>query len=281
MATSPKLRKRRIDSVSVFVGMAIVAVLLVWAFPFIWMLLGSVKPARDIISDQLVIFFSPTLEHYREIFTRQPFSRFLLNSLIVASSVTVVTLTAGLLAAYGMSRFSAGGRWFELWVLATRMVPPVVLLIPLFLIFRVLGLINTLWALIIADTTFLLSFVIWTMRSFFDEVPTSLDEAAMIDGASRMQAFRYVVLPIAVPGIVTSTILTFIFAWNEYLFAIVYATGTTSKTLPAAAADFITGYAINWGPIFASGTVIVLPVFLLSIVLQRYITRGLMLGAIK
>lgn len=274
-------KPRRWSLVDIGFTVAIVVVIVTWAFPFVWMLLGSFKPAERITANEFVLFFAPTLDHYREIFVRQPFGRFLLNSVIVAVSATIITVTAGSLAAYSMSRFAAGGRWFELWVLMTRMVPPVVLLIPLFLLFRVLGLINTLTALVIADTTFLLSFVIWIMRSFYDEVPPALDEAAMIDGASRIEAFRHVVLPVAVPGLITATILTFIFAWNEYLFAIVYATATTSKTLPAAAADFVTGYAINWGPIFASGTLIVLPVFVLSVVLQKYITRGLTLGAVK
>jgi multiple sugar transport system permease protein len=279
VSTPPRRRGWTLVNVGFFV--AVVVVILTWAFPFVWMLLGSFKPTHRITANEFVLFFTPTLDHYREIFVRQPFARFLLNSIIVAVSATVITVTAGSLAAYSMSRFRTGGRWFELWVLMTRMVPPVVLLIPLFLLFRVLGLINTLTALVIADTTFLLSFVIWIMRSFYDEVPPALDEAAMIDGASRIQAFRHVVLPVAIPGLITSTILTFIFAWNEYLFAIVYATATSSKTLPAAAADFVTGYAINWGPIFASGTLIVLPVFILSVVLQKYITRGLTLGAVK
>lgn len=161
------------------------------------------------------------------------------------------------------------------------MLPPATLLVPLFLIFRTLGLVNTLTGLVIADASFLLSFSVWLLRGFFDEVPVDLEEAAACDGASRLQALAYVVLPLAAPGVTATVILSLIFAWNEYLFAIVFASATASKTLPAAANDFITGYAINWGPVFASGVVIVLPVALAAGGLQRYIVRGLTLGAFR
>ncbi len=262
-------------------GLAILVIIAVWAFPYLWMFLGSVKPTQEIISTQLVWRFTPTLEHYRTIFLKYPFIRFTLNSFLVGFAVTAITMAAGGLTAYGISRFNIGGRPFRLWILLTRMLPSPVLVIPLFLIFRTLDLINTLTALVIADTTFLLSFAIWILRSFFDEVPEALEEQALVDGGTRFQALVRVILPLASPGFVTTGILTFIFAWNEYLFALVFATATSVKTLPVAAGDFITGYAINWGPVFASGTLVVIPVFILSVLLQRYIIRGLTLGAIK
>jgi multiple sugar transport system permease protein len=262
-------------------SLSIIAIILVWAFPFLWMFLGSIKPTQDIISTELVWFFSPTLEHYRYIFLKQPFLRFAMNSIIVGISVTSLTMLAGSLTAYSISRFNTGGKTFRLWILFTRMLPSPVLIIPLFMLFRVLGLINSLTALVIADTTFLLSFVIWIMRGFFDDVPGELEESALIDGCTRFQAFIWVVLPLSSPGFIATSILTFIFAWNEYLFALVFATANKVKTLPVAAGDFITGYAINWGPVFASGTLIVIPVFILSVFIQRYIVRGLTLGAFK
>ncbi|MGE5598894.1 MAG: carbohydrate ABC transporter permease [Bacteroidota bacterium] len=262
-------------------GLAILAVIAVWAFPFLWMFLGSLKPTQVIISTEIVWRFQPTLEHYRTIFMKYPFLRFIFNSFLVGFTVTAVTMVAGGLTAYGISRFDIGGKPFRLWILLTRMLPSPVLVIPLFLLFRSLDLINTLTALVIADTTFLLSFAIWILRSFFDEVPEALEEQALVDGGTRFQALVRVIMPLARPGFITTSILTFIFAWNEYLFALVFATATSVKTLPVAAGDFITGYAINWGPVFASGTLIVLPVFILSVFLQRYIVRGLTLGAIK
>lgn len=262
-------------------GLAIFTVIAVWAFPFLWMFLGSIKPTQAIISTEIVWRFQPTLEHYRTVFTKYPFIRFILNSFVVGFAVTAVTMVAGGLTAYGISRFDIGGKPFRLWILLTRMLPSPVLVIPLFLLFRSLDLINTLTALVIADTTFLLSFAIWILRSFFDEVPEALEEQALVDGGTRFQALVHIIIPLSRPGFITTSILTFIFAWNEYLFALVFATATSVKTLPVAAGDFITGYAINWGPVFASGTLIVIPVFILSVLLQRYIVRGLTLGAIK
>lgn len=225
--------------------------------------------------------FKPTLEHYRTIFQKYPFFHYLRNSVVVAVAACFLTMVAGGLTAYSMSRFRFGGAPFSYWVLFTRMLPPPVLIVPLFILFRTAGLINTLTSLVLANSSFLLSFVIWVMKSFFDEVPYALEESAMMDGASRFQALVYVVLPLVTPGMITTFILTFINAWNEYLFAMVLAPATAVKTLPVAAGDFITGYAINWGPVFASGSVIVLPVFVLSVFLQKYIVKGLTLGAIK
>lgn len=261
--------------------LAMGGVVLLWAGPFFWMVLGSFKPRESIIANELVLRFTPTWENYDAIFSRHAFWRYTANSFLVAIATTVVTVAASILAAYALSRYRAGGRLFEFWLMFTRMLPPATLLIPLFLIFRTLGLINTLTGLVIADASFLLSFCIWLLRGFFDEVPVGLEEAASCDGASRMQSLFYIVLPMAAPGVTATVILSLIFAWNEYLFAIVFASATASKTLPAAANDFITGYAINWGPVFASGVIIVLPVAGAALLLQRYIVRGLTLGAFK
>jgi len=262
-------------------GLAMSVVILVWAGPFLWMVLGSFKPRDAIIATELILAFTPTWEHYEAIFARHAFWTYTVNSVVVAVSTTVVTVTTSILAAYALSRYRAGGRWFELWLLLTRMLPPATLLVPLFLIFRSLGLINTLTGLVLADASFLLSLCVWLLRGFFDEIPTELEEAAAVDGASRLQGLAYIVLPVAAPGVTATVILSLIFAWNEYLFAIVFASATASKTLPAAANDFITGYAINWGPVFASGVVIVLPVAVAALGLQRYIVRGLTLGAFR
>jgi multiple sugar transport system permease protein len=261
--------------------MAAGIVTLVWAGPFLWMALGSFKPRESIIATELVLRFAPTWENYDAIFSRHAFWTYTGNSFVLAVCTTGITLAASILAAYALSRYRAGGRVFEFWLMFTRMLPPATLLIPLFLIFRALGLINTLTGLILADASFLLSFCIWLLRGFFDEVPVSLEEAAACDGASRMQCLFYIVLPMAAPGITATVILSLIFAWNEYLFAIVFASATASKTLPAAANDFITGYAINWGPVFASGVVIVLPVAMAALLLQRYIVQGVTLGAFR
>lgn len=273
------MTRRWMHEVSVYA--AAFAVLLVWLVPFAIMVTGSFKTNQAIIEGDFSLLFSPTLEHYRYIFARQDFVTYTGNSLTVAVATTLVTMTVGTLAAYSISRFRTGGRVFELWILLARMAPPAVLTIPFFLMFRSFGITNTVWALVIANITFILPFVVWTMRGFFDEIPVELEEAAQIDGTTRLGALGRVVLPITLPGIVATTIFSAIFSWNEYLFALTLATARASKTLPVAAGDFVTGYAINWGPVFASGTLILAPILVAVFLAQRYIVRGLTMGAIK
>lgn len=261
--------------------LSLVIVALLWVFPFVWMVMSALKPSDVIIQANLNFLFEPTLEHFRFILIKQPFVKFTLNSVFVAVTVTAISLFLGTSTAYAITRYKVGGEVLKFWILLTRMLPPPVLLIPLFIIFRTLGLLNTLTALVMADITFLLSFVIWVMKGFFEDIPLELEDSAVIDGCSRYQSFTKVILPLATPGIVSAAILTFIFAWNEYLFALVFATATRVKTLPVAAGDFITGYAVNWGPVFAASTLIVIPVFFLVVFLQRYIIRGLTLGSFR
>jgi multiple sugar transport system permease protein len=256
-------------------------IILIWAFPVAWVAYSSFKPAELIISRSLSVVFAPTVAHYRAIFETHNFARFTVNSLVVATVSTVLCVVVGFLAAYGMARFRAGGASFSLWILVTRMAPPAAVLIPFYLMFRLLGLIHTLTGLVLVNIALNLSFAIWILRSFLDEIPVELEESAMVDGASRVDVLRAIVVPLARPGLVTTAIFSFVFAWNEYLFALVLATSPRAKTLPVAAGDFVTAYAIEWGPVFASGTLILIPVVILTLFLQRYIMRGLTLGAFR
>ncbi|MCP4395796.1 MAG: carbohydrate ABC transporter permease, partial [bacterium] len=181
--------------IQLVIYLLVFAILSIWLVPFFWMLLNSFKGTQDIIQPKLTLFFRPTFEHYRYIFERQAFFLYARNSVLVAALTTGITVVVGTLAAYSISRFNTGGQGLGLWILATRMAPPAVLIVPFFLIFRKLGLTNTIWALVIADTTFNLPFVIWTMRGFLDEIPEALEEAAMIDGCTRVQALRRVIIP--------------------------------------------------------------------------------------
>lgn len=256
-------------------------VLLVWAVPFLWMFLSSFKSADAIIDPRLTLWFRPTLEHYRTVFQSHNFTQYLLNSLVVSTGTTILTMLAGTLASYSISRFRTGGRILSYWIVFTRLVPPAVLVIPLYLMLRAIGLINTVWGLMLADSTISLSFVVWTLRGFFDEVPTELEEAATIDGCTRLEAFWRVTLPLVRPGLVATTIFALLFTWNEFLFGQTLGIAASAKTLPVAAGDYVTGYANNWGPVFATGAVIILPVLVVVLVLQRHIVRGLTLGSIK
>lgn len=259
----------------------VVAVVVGWAFPVLWIIASSFKPDRLIISQTITYFFTPTLEHYGRIFTTHNFGRFLLDSLVVAISTTLIVGVTGFMAAYSLSRFKTGGPFANVSLFITRIAPPAAVLMPYFMIFKITHLINNLGALIIVNLSLNLSFAILMLRTFIDEISISIEEAAEIEGASWSQILWQIVFPLSRPGILTTSIFTFIFTWNEYLYALVLASSNRVKTLPVAAGDFITAYAIEWGPVFSSGTLILLPILVMTFIVQKYIVRGLTFGAIK
>ncbi len=252
----------------------------VWVFPLLWLIVCSFRPSDLIHSKNLILLFQPTLENYRQVFLTQNFARYLFNSTLVAVSVGLLTVAVGTIAAYSMVRFG-GGRTVAFLTLVSRMMPPAVMTVPMFIIFSRAGLINNPQALIIANTALNLSLAVWLMRGYLEDLPEEIEEAALIDGASRLQALYKVVLPMATPGIIVTTALVVIFTWNEFMFASIFAFSPTAKTLPIAAADFITAYATLWGPMFAAGVAIVTPVMLFVLFLQRYLVRGLTFGAVR
>jgi len=261
--------------------LVLLIIVITWAFPIIWVALDSLKPDRLITSSKIIWRFKPTFKHYQLIFSTHNFARYFFNSTVVSTISTIISVIFGFLAGYSITRFKTGGTALTIWILITRVAPPAAVLLPLFLIFRILGLIDTLYALIIVDVSLNLSFVIWLMRTFFEEIPPELEEAAMIDGANYISTLWLIVFPLVRPGLVAATTFSFVFAWNEYLFALVLTVSQNAKTLPVAAGDFVTAYGIEWGPIFASGTLILIPIMIFSLFLQRYLVRGLTFGAIK
>lgn len=270
---------RKINKVVTFI--LIVMVFIIWAFPTVWLISGSFKPQQAIIEGKLFSGFKPSIENYVSVFATQNYIQYFINSLIVSVTTTVVCLVIGTLAAYSITRYGTGGHIYSNWVILMRMTPPAILIIPFYLIFRRMGLINTVWALVIANTTFNIPFVIWTMKGFFGALPEEMEEAAIIDGCSRVETIFRISIPCVRSGILTTGIFCYLFTWNEYLFGMTLALSEESKTLPVAVGNFITGYAINWGPLFAAGTIIMLPALLVVISLQRYIVDGLTVGAIK
>lgn len=259
----------------------IVVLIVLWAFPVLWVIVSSFKLDRLIISQELVFLFKPTLEHYQRIFTTHNFGRFLVNSLIVATGTTAVVLITAFLASYSLSRYRTGGNFAIVGIMVTRIAPPAAVLMPFFILFKSFHLINTLTALIVVNISLNLSFGLLMLKSFIDEIPVSIEEAAQIEGASWLQTLAMIIFPLARSGIVTTSIFTFIFTWNEYLFAMVLASSNKVKTLPVAAGDFVTAYAVEWGPVFSSGTLILVPVLVLTLFVQRYIVKGLTFGAVK
>lgn len=253
--------------------------------PVYWMLTISLKQEVDQFAVPPRWFsFVPTLEHYVDAFVRRSFGQYLVTSAIVAVCSTGCALLIGTLAAYALARFSFPRRLdrkLSLWILSTRMFPPIVTAIPLFLMMRDVGLLNTRTSLIILYTGFNLPFVVWMMRGFFLEVPRELEEAAMVDGDSRLGALRRILLPLVAPGLAATAVFCLIISWNEFLFALVLAQTDAAMTLPVGIAGRVTQYEIKWGVMSAAGVVAMLPILVFAMAVQKYLVRGLSLGAVK
>jgi len=277
---------RRMSSFQKVITVAVLIIALIFfMFPVIWMFLTSFKTEAEYFSYPPV--FIPEDFSFRNYFNAMAFPpdgrgglQGLRDSLIIASATAVASVLIGSLAAYGLSRFKTGGDNFSFWILSTRMFPPVAAALPLFLIFKEIKLLDTHLALIIANTVFALPFVIWLLKGFFDELPVELEEAALIDGCSHWGAFTRVALPLVTPGLVATALFSFIFAWNEFMFALLL-TRRTVRTLTIIVPSLVGGHEILWGEIAALGTIAIIPGIVLSLLLQRYLIRGLTMGAVK
>ena len=261
---------------TIFVALVIVSPALLF---FIWMLSLSLKFEIDngayppiLIPEQFA------WSNYTEIFAANDFLLYFWNSLIVTGSATLLALLVGVPAGYGIARLKADKA--AMVIMIARMTPGLSFLIPMFLLFQTLGLLGTLWPQIIIHLVVTVPIVIWIMIGYFETTPIELEEAAMIDGASRWQIFREIALPIAKPGIVVSMILAVIFSWNNFVFGIVLASRET-RTLPVAVYNMLSFEQVSWGPLAAAALVVTLPVLLLTLFAQRQIVAGLTAGAVK
>lgn len=269
----------RVKEIMVWIGIGIILIIVL--FPIFMLFLTSLKTRGDALSYPPRLIFTPTLENYREIFDLYPFRQYMFNSFIVALGSTVVALVLGSTAAYALSRYRFKGReQISFWILSLRMMPPVVGAIPIFIIMRQLGLLNTVWSLVFAYTTFNIPFAVWLLVSFFKEIPEEIEESAMVDGCSRFTTFIKITLPLASPGLAATAIFTFIFSWNEFLFALIM-TGSGSETLPVAITKFIRETGIMWSHMAAAGMVVMVPMIIFILIVQRYLVRGLTMGAFK
>ena len=254
--------------------------LIVMLFPVYWMAMMMFKPSDVMFVRPTEWGFSPTLAHFDYVL-EQGFLANLGTSLIVSIGSTLLVVVIGTPAAYAFARFPIWRRDdLFLFILATRMAPPVALAIPFYLIYAKLDLLDTHIGLILVYLTFNLSFYVWVLRSFCRDLPVELEEAALADGYSRAQVLYKVVLPLLRPGIVSTSVLCFIFAWNEFLYAFLLG-GRSVKTLPVAIPTLITGQGVLWGELAVVGIVSVIPVFIVVFYLQRHIIRGLTMGAVK
>ncbi|MBL8163812.1 MAG: carbohydrate ABC transporter permease [Anaerolineae bacterium] len=258
--------------------LAILLVVILLIFPFVWMLLSSFKNQIDITTSDNLLSFTPTLRNYQNVFEQHNYLQYLLNSFIVAAVSTQLSLILGLPAAYGIARFRFG--WLGIVLLTARIIPGITFLIPWYIVFGKIGLLGTYWALILSHMLVGLPFIVWIMIPFFESLPRELEEAALIDGSSVFKAFFHIALPLSVPGMIASGIISFIFSWNNFMFSLVLA-GDDTRTLPIAIFNFISYSSVDWGGLMAAAVVITVPVLIITLFVQRYIVDGLTAGATK
>ena len=260
----------------------LLAVVMLWTLvPLLWMLLSSVKPTSDLSSTTPKLAFSPTLDHYKALFgTGNNVGNYIVNSIVAAGVSTIIAVALGTVAGYGLARSSFRGKdHVSFWIISTRMAPIAAAVLPLFVIFRATHLLGTTTGLVVAYLSFNLPFAIWIMNAFFADLPPALEEAAMVDGASRWTAFSRIALPLVLPGVATTAILCLVFSWNDYAFASTFS-GPNSQTLPIAASQLVTQTEIDWGQLTAIGTIVVAPMIVVGLVVRRWLVTGLTLGAV-
>jgi multiple sugar transport system permease protein len=260
---------------------AVLVFVVVALTPYVWILLTSFKTRLDALSDTPVWFFPPTLQHYPEVFLAKQYLPLVWNSIIVATSSTVLSLLFGVPAAYAFARHDfAGKEDLFFFFLTTRMAPPISVVVPMFLLFTYFGITDTMLSVILAHTTFNLSLVVWMMRGFFADIPREIDEAAMMDGHSRAGMFLRVLVPLAAPGLAATAVLCFILSWNEFLYAFVLV-AFEGRTLTVGIPGLITPHGTLWGQVAAVAIVATLPIIVFSALVQRHLVRGLTFGAVK
>lgn len=272
--------------VSLPFALLVMAVVAWCLLPFLWLLVTSLKAPSDVLRAPTDYLPSPPdLANWQKVLTLPRFTRALLNSTIVAASATVISLLVGSICSYALARLRFPAKSFVLaTVLAVAMFPGIAIVSPLYLQFSDWGLINTKWALILPNVTFTLPICIWTLNAFFRDLPAELEEAARVDGASRLQTFLQVIAPLAAPGVFTTAILLFIAAWNEFLFARTFISQQNQYTAPVAIAQFEgadIAAATPWGEISAAAAVSTIPLVVLVLLFQRRIIAGLTAGAVK
>lgn len=260
---------------------AVLAFVVLALTPYLWMFLTSFKDRLDVQADKPVWTITPSLEHYRGVFLDKKYLPLVWNSVFIAAGTTILSLAIGVPAAYVFARSRFRGKEdLFFFFLTTRMAPAISVVVPMYLLFNKLGLLDTRLAVVLAHSTFNLSLVVWMMRGFFADIPPQMDEAAQLDGHTRAGAFVRVLLPLAAPGIAATAVLCFILSWNEFLYAFILAS-FESRTLTVGIPGLVTPHGTLWGQVAAVAVVATLPIILFTIVVQRHLVRGLTFGAVK
>jgi multiple sugar transport system permease protein len=261
--------------------MLLVVISIAAILPYIWLILTSIKPRVDIFTLPPRWLFRATFSHYKVAFIDKGFSRNLYNTLIISVSSTIIVMLIGVPSAYAFSRFKLRGDTYTFFsFLLSRMTPIIVVAVPIYLLMRSYHLLGTRIAVILTHIIYNLSYVIWMMKGFFDVVPRDLDEAALIDGNGFFGAFIRVVLPLTAPGLASTAIFCLVMSWNEFLYALIFSS-RTSQTLSVAIPALVTPRGTFWGQIAAVATVTTIPVLVFSFIIQKYMIKGLTMGAVK
>ena len=275
------MKQRTFSLGNLVYALATAAVVLFFIFPIFMIIVTSLKSRVDALASPPVWIFRPVFFNYFDIFQENNFGRYFRNSLVVATFGTAFALILGVPAAYSLARrpFKREAD-LSFWILSQRMMPAIAVIIPMFILLRTVRLLDTYLGLIVVYVTFNLPFVIWTMRGCFQDLPIEMEESAMVDGCSRYGAFWKIALPLVAPGLASAAIFTFLFTWNEFLFALIL-TGRNTATMPVAVQLFMRETGIDWGRMTAAAVVMMVPTLLFTLVAQRYLVRGLTFGAVK
>lgn len=259
----------------------LIVVFLFWAIPILWMVSSSFKNDVDSLSKVPKILFKPTLANYHDAFFTRGIVKNFVNSIVIAILSSCFGIIIGTPSAYAISRFNIKRKEdLYFWFLTTRIAPPILSALPFFLFSRFVGLYDSRAILVIVYTLMNLSWVVWMMRSFFDELPKEVDESAMVDGCTRVTVLFRIVLPLSKPGLIATSIFCLVISWNEYFFALIL-TSVKAQTLPAAITSFLTIHGLLWGQMCAIGTIVMLPILVFIFFTQRQLVRGLTMGSVK
>ncbi len=274
------MRKRgRTALKKVILGLLMVCAVVVALFPIYWLVLTSVQPKAELMNyPPRFSTRTPTFSNYEFTF-REAIQEFL-NSLVIAASATVIAVIFGSLSGYAFARYNVGGSNLSFWVLSLKYFPPVVAIVPYFLMMQKLHLIDTVLAVIIPHLIITTPFAIWMIKGFIQEVPRELEEAAMIDGASQLGVIRIVTLPLIAPGLVVTALFCFIWSWNDFMYALIL-TRNAATTLPVVVANLRDAHGLMWGEVSSTASLATFPIIVLAILLQKYLVRGLSLGSLK
>jgi len=284
------MQKSKVTGMDILRFAIVVSILIIFMFPIYWMITTSFKPDSDILTAPPHWVFKPTLDNYRYAFEVANFGLYIKNTLLVAFFSTIIVVVTGTLASYSFARYNVGGGNMMFFILTTKMMPAIAVVLPFFLIFKQVGStsigqflqlgLDQLGTLVVCYTIFNLPFAIWLLVSFFQDIPIELEDSARLDGYSRWEVLWKIVFPLAAPGIAVTAIFCLLFSWNEFLFAFVL-TRSAAMTITVGVNGFWTERGILWGPLSAAATVCVVPMMLFALALQRYIVRGLTFGAVR